>query len=83
MAITFLTYEGCMRTQLLDIPRAAEQLRVAQKTLYKWVEAGQVPFVRMGGRVGFRPEDLERGGAGRVGGAGEEIRLKATGPRLR
>ena len=55
-----------MRTQLLDIPRAAEQLRVAQKTLYKWVEAGQVPFVRIGRLVRFRPEDLERWVAGRV-----------------
>ena len=70
-----------MRTQLLDIPRAAEQLRVAQKTLYKWVEAGQVPFVRIGRLVRFRPEDLERWVAGRVRGG--EINLHSEGTGLR
>lgn len=45
--------------RLLDVEDAARYLGVARKTLYKWVEGGQVPFIRIGRLVRFRRVDLE------------------------
>jgi excisionase family DNA binding protein len=34
----------------LEIPEAAEQLRVSQRTLQRWLEERQLPFIYIGRR---------------------------------
>ena len=48
-----------MRNVLINVSDAASQLRISRKTLYKWVESGQIPFVRIGRLVRFREKDLD------------------------
>jgi len=48
-----------MHSPLLDINQAARQLGIAPKTLYKWVERGLVPVIKIGRMVRFREKDLE------------------------
>lgn len=52
--------EEAFQVSLIDVHDAAEHLGIAPKTLYKWVECGQIPFVRIGRMVRFRERDLER-----------------------
>lgn len=44
---------------LLRAREAAATLGVSDRTLWSLAKAGQVPTVRIGRRVGFRPEDLK------------------------
>ena len=44
--------------ELLDEPTMAEQLGVSQQTLQRRRAAGEVPFVRLGRRVLYRPADV-------------------------
>jgi len=39
--------------RLLTVPEVAEMLRVSPKTLYVWVERGDFPSLRVGGRIRF------------------------------
>ncbi|MEK7355627.1 MAG: helix-turn-helix domain-containing protein [Bdellovibrionota bacterium] len=48
-----------MHSRLINVAEAAEQLGIASKTLYKWVESGQIPYVRIGRLIRFREADLE------------------------
>jgi excisionase family DNA binding protein len=51
--------EERLNTRLLNVAEAADQLGIASKTLYKWVESGQIPYVRIGRLIRFREADLE------------------------
>ena len=44
---------------LLDARQAASFLCIALDTLYRWVQLGRVPVVRMGRTVRFRLRSLE------------------------
>ncbi len=45
---------------LLTVNEAADLLRISPHTLRCWVMERKIVFVRVGGRVLFRREDLER-----------------------
>ncbi len=55
--------------ELLDEPAMANRLKVSQQTLQRMRTAGEVPCIRMGRRVLYRPVDVlealsqEKGGA--------------------
>lgn len=46
--------------RLLTVPEVAEMLRVSPKTLYVWVERGDFPSLRVGGRIRFDPLGVRR-----------------------
>lgn len=51
-----------MSTQrLLSAEEAADRLGIAPSTLARWRQNGspELPFARIGGRVLYRPEDIE------------------------
>jgi excisionase family DNA binding protein len=72
-------------SDLLELRQAAASLRLGESTLRKLVRLKQIPHVRLGTRVLFRPSDLERYVAARavpeVGPAKEPKRRAATKPR--
>ncbi len=45
---------------LLTVPEAAQQLRISIRNLNYRMQAGQIPFVKIGKSVRFLPVDLER-----------------------
>ena len=45
---------------LLTIAEAARFLRVSRRTMYRKLNAGEIPFRRVLGRVRFAPDELER-----------------------
>ena len=51
---------------LLDVPDVARLLRAGVSTIRRMVTAGEIPSVRMGDRVLFRPSDLRQFIAERV-----------------
>jgi excisionase family DNA binding protein len=46
-------------TELLTVPEASAALRLRPSTLRSWVLNRQVSFVKLGGRVFFRLEDIQ------------------------
>ncbi len=42
----------------VDIKRISNLLSVKEKTIYKWVEAGSIPFYRIGKLVRFNEEEV-------------------------
>jgi excisionase family DNA binding protein len=46
-------------TTLWTVKETAEQLRVSERTLHTWTAEGLLPSVRLGGRVLYRPGDVE------------------------
>ena len=57
---------------LLDARQAAAYLRLAPDTLYRWVQRGKLPVVRIGRTVRFRRSSLERFIADHEKGRGDE-----------
>ena len=45
-------------SELLSVEEAAEYLRISPHTLRAWLGQGRIPYVKLGGRVLFRLEDL-------------------------
>lgn len=43
---------------LLSVAEAAELLRLSKHTIRAWLSQRRLPFVKLGGRVLFRMEDL-------------------------
>lgn len=43
---------------LLDEPTMAQRLNVSQPTLQRMRAAGEVPFVQLGRRIAYRPEQV-------------------------
>lgn len=48
-----------MKERLFTVREAAVALSVSSQTLARLVRAGELPVVRIGSRVLFRPADLE------------------------
>jgi excisionase family DNA binding protein len=46
------------RPQLVTVAEAAEALRISDRTVFRWVERGELPVVRLGRRVLLREQDL-------------------------
>lgn len=68
-----------MRRPLIDVPEAASRLGIAPKTIYKWIEQGRLPFVRIGRLIRLREEDLEAWVCARVHDGREPAGLPAVG----
>jgi len=47
-----------MITQLITVPEAAQILRVKNGTIRKWIYGGQLPSVKLGGRVCLKTQDV-------------------------
>ncbi len=45
--------------RLLTIPEVAAILQVSQRTVFRWMDAGLLPVVRVGKITRIRPADLE------------------------
>jgi excisionase family DNA binding protein len=45
---------------LLDVKGASELLGISIFTIHKWLGQGKIPSVRLGRRVLFDPQDLEK-----------------------
>ncbi len=45
---------------LMNIPSAADQLQISERTLRRLIAAGELPIVRVGRQIRIRTEDLER-----------------------
>lgn len=48
------------KNQLFNVQRAAERLGISVFTLRTWVSQRRIPFVKLGRRVLFNPDDLDR-----------------------
>jgi excisionase family DNA binding protein len=46
--------------RLLNVKEVSAFIRVAQITVYKWTSAREIPFIKIGGRVLFKHEDVEK-----------------------
>jgi excisionase family DNA binding protein len=46
-----------MKENLMTVQEVAEHLRLSPHTIYQWVEKGQIPVVRLGYCLRFRPSD--------------------------
>jgi len=47
-----------MIEQLFTIPETAKVLRVKSGTIRKWIYGGQLPSVKLGGRVCLKTQDI-------------------------
>jgi len=45
--------------QLSTIPEVARMLRVKNGTIRKWIYGGQLPAVKLGGRVCLKMQDIQ------------------------
>jgi len=45
--------------QLLDIPTVASACRVSEKTVRRWIKAGELPAARLGNQWRIQPRDLQ------------------------
>jgi excisionase family DNA binding protein len=45
---------------LLTVSELGLWLGIAPKTLYRWAEQGEIPSLKVGGRLRFRPKVVER-----------------------
>ena len=46
--------------KLLNVPQVSERLNLSPFTIRAWVYQGKLPHVRLGRRVCFREEDLQK-----------------------
>src|SRR5438093_1452584 len=49
-----------MKGNLMTVQEVAEHLQLSPMTVYKWVENGRIPVIRLGYCLRFRPSDIER-----------------------
>jgi excisionase family DNA binding protein len=47
-----------MKENLMTVQEVAEHLNLSTHTIYKWVEKGRIPVVRLGYCLRFRPPDI-------------------------
>jgi len=47
-----------MKENLMTVQEVAEHLHLSPHTIYKWVEKGRIPVVRLGYTLRFRPSDI-------------------------
>lgn len=48
-----------MPNKLLSVSEAAEMLGLSKHTLNQWKSQGRIPFIKLGRRTLFDPDDLE------------------------
>lgn len=48
-----------MPDRMLSIAEVAEYLNISAKTVYRLIEKGELPALKVGARWRFKPEDLE------------------------
>lgn len=48
-----------MKKYTLTVSNLAEFFSVSNRTVYTWMEANGLPFVKIGGSVRFNQEDIE------------------------
>jgi excisionase family DNA binding protein len=53
-------YASARTGELLTINELRQALRVSRATIYKLVNSGELRAVRVGERLRFRPEDVDR-----------------------
>lgn len=46
--------------KLLTVKQLADTLSVSEKTIYRWVELRQIPYLKLGKAVRFHPQQIER-----------------------
>jgi excisionase family DNA binding protein len=51
-------YRSRMKENLMTVQEVAEHLHLSPHTIYKWVEKGRIPVIRLGYCVRFRPSDI-------------------------
>jgi excisionase family DNA binding protein len=45
--------------RLLNVAQAAEKLSISPHTIRAWIFQKKLPYVRLGRRIGLRPEDID------------------------
>lgn len=45
---------------LFTVSDVSEQLQISIPTIYRWVHKKQIPYVKLGGRVLFNPEEIQK-----------------------
>ena len=53
-------YRARMKENLMTVKEVAEHLHLSPHTIYKWVEMGRIPVIRLGYCVRFRPSDIKK-----------------------
>ena len=48
-----------MPERLMTIEEVAEFLQVKKNTIYKKIQRGQIPYIKMGGLLRFDPQQIE------------------------
>lgn len=48
-----------LKTEYLDIIDVSRMLKVEQKTIYNWVWAGKIPYLKANGRLLFLREEID------------------------
>ena len=48
-----------LKPEYLDIIDVSKLLKVEQKTIYNWVSAGKIPYLKANGRLLFRQEEID------------------------
>jgi len=59
----FLIIENKMEEQMIGLLNAVEAtklLKISRSTLYRWTSKRKIPHIKAGGRVLFRPSDLDQ-----------------------
>ncbi len=51
---------GEQREPLLKVPEAADRCRLSERQMWRHIQAGRLPVVRLGRAVRIRPIDLDR-----------------------
>ncbi|HUB69159.1 MAG TPA: helix-turn-helix domain-containing protein [Acidimicrobiales bacterium] len=62
--------DGRPRSRYVTVAEVADLLRVSNMTVYRLVQAGQLPAVRVGRSYRIREEDVDRFVAGQYTAAG-------------
>lgn len=52
--------DGAGKPRLLNVRELAAFRGIHEKTVYPWAERGELPCIRLGNRIRFRVEDLDR-----------------------
>ena len=46
--------------QLLTLAQVAHRMNVSRRTVFRWIESGALPAVRLGAVIRIEPADLDR-----------------------
>ena len=46
--------------KMMDLKQAREYLNISRATLYRWVEEGMIPAIKMGGVWRFKKEKIDK-----------------------